>query len=91
MTDIATPPGAVLGTADTGKKFVQKPEKPDQIEFEKNLQAAQEEHDKVRLKLVCAGSDSPDCLNSGVLPDNFGMYFVFLTISCDFRMRLRPS
>ncbi|PUU84071.1 hypothetical protein B9Z19DRAFT_1070962 [Tuber borchii] len=55
MTDIATPPTAALGTADTGKRFVQKPEKPDQIEFEKNLQAAQEEHDKVRQKLSDRG------------------------------------
>ncbi|CAZ81816.1 unnamed protein product [Tuber melanosporum] len=51
MTDIATPFAAALGTADIGKKFVQKPEKPDQTEFEKRLKEAQEEHDKVRQKL----------------------------------------
>ncbi|KAG0641834.1 hypothetical protein HOY80DRAFT_998950 [Tuber brumale] len=51
MTDIATLSAAALGTADIGRKFVQKPEKPDQTEFEKNLKAAQEEHDKVRQKL----------------------------------------
>ncbi|CUS12016.1 unnamed protein product [Tuber aestivum] len=47
MTDIATP-SVALGT---GKNFVQKPEKPDQIEFEKKLKAAQEEHDEVRQRL----------------------------------------
>jgi len=65
MTDIATP-SAALGTANPGKKFVQKPEKPDQVEYEKNLEAAQEEHDKVRQKLVCARSDPQNYLNFGV-------------------------
>ncbi|RPB02100.1 hypothetical protein L873DRAFT_484994 [Choiromyces venosus 120613-1] len=51
MTDFATPFAAALVTADTGKKFVQKPEKPDQAEFEKKLKAAQEDHDRVRQKL----------------------------------------
>jgi len=66
MTDIAAPSSAAPGTADTGKRFVQKPEKPDQIEYEKNLQVAQEEHDRVRQQLVCARSDSQNYLNFGV-------------------------
>lgn len=44
----------VSGSApEEGKKhFVQKPEKPDQELFEKNLKQAQDEHAAVRDKLV---------------------------------------
>jgi hypothetical protein len=39
-------------TEESKKTFVQKPEKPDQAEFEKNLQKANDEHVAVREKLV---------------------------------------
>lgn len=39
-------------TEEPKKTFVQKPEKPDQAEFEKNLQKANDEHAAVREKLV---------------------------------------
>jgi hypothetical protein len=46
MSTVSTP------SFESGKKFIPKPEKPDQAEFEKNLKAAQQEHDNVRQKLV---------------------------------------
>jgi hypothetical protein len=49
MTEVVALSGS---PTESGKKFISKPEKPDQAEYEKNLKAAQEGHDKVRHKLV---------------------------------------
>lgn len=42
-----------LSVEDGKKNFVQKPEKPDQAQFDANLQTAQDEHAAVRDQIVC--------------------------------------
>lgn len=42
----------MAATEDSKRNFVQKPEKPDQELFDKNLKIAQDEHAAAREKLV---------------------------------------
>lgn len=51
-------------TEEPKKNFVQKPEKPDQAEFETNLQKANDDHAAVREKLVGYPLISQYCLES---------------------------
>lgn len=47
MTDYAT-----ASVEDSKKNFVQKPEKPDQEQFDKDIKIAQDEHAAVKEQIV---------------------------------------
>lgn len=49
----------MAATEDSKRNFVQKPEKPDQELFDKNLKIAQDEHAAAREKLVSSCPTSP--------------------------------
>ena len=57
MADIATPSAATMSTIDAGaehpeKAQKQRPEKPDEDTYKKNLQKAEKEHADAQAKIV---------------------------------------